>query len=126
MNFLSMRVIIKRIRSIKYMMQDKSVSIWKKALIVLGIVYLLMPIDLIPIVIPVFGVFDDIILWVFILWTLRDTLDAYWVDDERVDTQRKYKNKKIIKVESVSMETESADTDKEDTDKNDDKTVREE
>ena len=52
MNFLSFRILIRRIKSIKYLMRDKNVSKWKKGLIVLAIAYLCMPIDLIPIVIP--------------------------------------------------------------------------
>ena len=76
MNFLSFRILIRRIKSIKYLMRDKNVSKWKKGLIVLAIAYLCMPIDLIPIVIPVFGILDDILLWIFVLWTLKDQLET--------------------------------------------------
>lgn len=107
MNFLSFRILIRRIKSIKYLMRDKNVSKWKKGLIVLAIAYLCMPIDLIPIVIPVFGIMDDILLWIFVLWTLKDQLDAYWVDDQTVDRKRKYRNKNIIEDVEYRVENEN-------------------
>lgn len=109
MNFISFRVLLKRIKAIKYMFRDKSVPKWKKALIVLGIVYLCMPIDLIPIVIPVFGILDDLILWVFILWTLKDQLDSYWVDESKVNRKKKYRNKNIIEDASYSVDNNEED-----------------
>ena len=50
MQFLGIQVLFKRIKAIKFMMKDKSVPRRKKALIILGIVYIFLPIDLIPIV----------------------------------------------------------------------------
>ena len=45
-------------------MKDKSVSLWKKALIIAGIAYVVMPIDLIPIAILPFAWLDDLLLWI--------------------------------------------------------------
>ena len=39
MNFFSFRVLGKRIKAIRFMMKDKSVKWYKKALIVAGIIY---------------------------------------------------------------------------------------
>ena len=48
MQFISFRVLSKRIKAISSMMKDKTVPKRKKLLIVLGIIYLFLPIDLIP------------------------------------------------------------------------------
>lgn len=48
MQFLGIRVLLKRIKAIRFMMADKRVPKRKKALIVFGIIYLFLPIDLIP------------------------------------------------------------------------------
>ena len=42
-----------------------------------GVVYLLLPFDLIPPLVPVFGWLDDILLWVAILYFLGPELDKY-------------------------------------------------
>lgn len=47
MQFLGIRVLLKRIKAIRFMMADKTVPKRKKALIVFGIIYLFLPIDLI-------------------------------------------------------------------------------
>jgi uncharacterized membrane protein YkvA (DUF1232 family) len=41
---------------------DARVSIWPKALLILGFLYVLSPIDIIPDVIPFFGEVDDIVV----------------------------------------------------------------
>lgn len=100
MQFISFAVIFKRIKAIKFMMRDKNVSFFKKALVVFGIIYLVLPIDLIPPIIPVFGFLDDLILWLFILDYLKDELDKYWAQEdpaERVkQTKKKYRGKNIV------------------------------
>ena len=48
MQFLGIQVLLKRIKAIRFMMADKTVPKRKKALIVFGIIYLFLPIDLIP------------------------------------------------------------------------------
>ena len=68
---------IRRIKAIPSFVKDKRVALWKKLLIALGVVYLLLPVDLIPPIIPVFGWMDDVILWLFIIYYLRDQLDKY-------------------------------------------------
>ena len=60
MQFLGFQMLIKRIKAIRFMMADKSVPKRKKALIVFGIIYLFLPIDLIPpILFPIAWV-DDV------------------------------------------------------------------
>ncbi len=84
--------IIGRIKSIPIMMKDSSVSIFKKILVVFGVVYIFLPIDLIPPMLFPFGFIDDIILWSVILWCLGDTLDKYWSNGTTVDYSEKYKD----------------------------------
>ncbi len=96
MPYISFRVIIKRIQAIKFMLKDPKVKKRKKLLVILGLVYLVMPIDLIPAVIFPIGFIDDIILWLWILYHLRETLDNYWLGEKTVDLSKEYKGKTII------------------------------
>ena len=119
MQFISFRVIWKRIKAIRFFMKDKTVPIRKKLLIVLGIAYLLMPIDLIPAPILIFGFVDDIILWLFILYYLRDELDRYWVGEKEVPPEKKYRGKKIIDDVKFEVKEQKGDGEKEKNDKTD-------
>lgn len=68
---------LRRMKAIPMFLKDKRVALWKKLLIAFGIVYLALPFDLIPPIVPVFGFLDDIILWLYLLYYLRDMLDNY-------------------------------------------------
>ena len=92
MNFFSFRVLVKRIKAIRFMMKDKSVKWYKQALLVAGIIYLFLPVDIIPPVFGPIGFIDDFLLWLFILWYLSDELDRYWLGDKSVDLSKKYKD----------------------------------
>lgn len=92
MNFFSFRVLGKRIKAIRFMMKDKSVKWYKKAIVAAGIIYLFLPIDIIPPILGPVGFIDDFLLWLFILWYLSDELDRYWLGDKSVDLSGKYKN----------------------------------
>ena len=92
MQFLGIQVLLKRIKAIRFMMADKTVPKRKKALIVFGIIYLFLPIDLIPPILFPIGWIDDFLLWLFILWYLSDELDRYWLGDKSVDLSKKYKD----------------------------------
>ena len=83
MQFLGIRVLLKRIKAIRFMMADKTVPKRKKALIVFGIIYLFLPIDLIPPILFPIGWIDDFLLWLFILYHLRNELDSYWTGGRR-------------------------------------------
>lgn len=106
MNFFSWMFIKNRIVAIKYLMVDKSVSIWKKLLIVFGIAYLVMPLDLIPAVLFPVAWMDDLLLWIFIIFCLKDSLDKYWLGEKPVNLEKNYKNKKIIDDVDFSVEEE--------------------
>lgn len=92
MGFFRFRILAKRFGAILFMMKDKTVKWYKKALIIAGIIYLFLPFDLIPGFIPGAGMIDDILAWVLILYYLRDELDKYWMGDKSVDLSKKYRN----------------------------------
>ena len=51
-----------RIKAISSMMRDKTVPKRKKALVIFGLIYLVLPVDIIPPVLFPFGFLDDLIL----------------------------------------------------------------
>lgn len=101
MNFLSFRFLIRRIKAIKEMMKDKTVPKRKKALVIFGLVYLFLPVDVIPPVLFPFGFLDDLVLWLFIIWHLSDILDTYWMGEKTEDYSDKFKSKDLV--ENVSF-----------------------
>jgi len=107
---IAFRVLIKRIKAIRFMMLDRTVSAWKKFIVVFGIVFLF-----ISNLIPPLGLISDIILWVWILWYLKDTLDQYWLGDKTMDLSKKFSDKDPI--DDVDFEVKySEDSDRNDKD----------
>lgn len=104
--FIGYNVIFKRIKAIKFMMKDKTVPFRKKLLIILGIIYLFLPVDLIPPVLFPIAWVDDLILWIWILWHLKEELDKYWVGEAAEDLSKKYKGKDIIDSEAYEVNAE--------------------
>ncbi len=96
MRLIAFAEIIRRIKAIPLFLKDPKVSKVKKALIIFGIVYLLLPFDLIPPIIPVFGWLDDFILWLFILGHLKEELDRY--DVSSPSAMQKYRGKDVVDV----------------------------
>ncbi len=111
MQFISFRVILKRIGAITSLLRDKTVPLRKKALVVFGLVYLFLPVDLIPPILFPFGFIDDLILWVYILWHLKDELDAYWLGEKSEDLSKKFRDKTIV--EGVEFDVEDENKNKE-------------
>ena len=96
MQFFGFRVLIKRLKAIRFMMADKTVPLRKKALVIAGIVYLFLPIDIIPPIIFPFGILDDIAVWALILWYLSSELDKYWIGEKPKDYSGKYRGKNVV------------------------------
>lgn len=114
MRFIFLQVLSKRIKAIKYFIKDKEVPKRKKFLIIAGILYLLLPIDFIPEPILLFGVVDDIVLWTFILWYLKDELDRYWIKEEGDEkSSEKYRGKNIIDDVNFEVEDNEKEVEKE-------------
>ena len=80
------------IKQFPELMADKTVPKRKKALVIFGIIYLFLPVDLIPPVLFPFGFIDDLVLWIWILYTLKETLDTYWMGEKPVNYSKKYKD----------------------------------
>ena len=114
MNFLSFRFLFKRIRAIKEMMKDKTVPKRKKALVIFGLIYLFLPVDLIPPVLFPFGFLDDLVLWLFIIWHLSDILDTYWVGEKTEDYSKTFKSKNLVEDVSYNVEEEGQEGTKSD------------
>ncbi len=95
------------------MMQDKTVPFRKKLLVVFGVIYLLCPVDLVPPVIFPFGFMDDLVLWIYIFWHLKDTLDVYWNGEKSVDYSGKYKNKEIVENVEYTVDVEKGEEENE-------------
>ena len=108
--FLLFTVLGRRIRAIPYMMRDKSVPKRKKAIIIAGLIYLLLPFDIIPVVLFPIGWVDDLIIWVWIIWYLKDELDKYWIGEKRQDLSKKYKNKTVINDVDFEIKDDSKDS----------------
>lgn len=102
------RVLSNRIKAISAMMRDKSVPKRKKLLIIGGIIYLFLPVDLIPPVLFPFGFLDDIVLWVWIIWHLKDTLDKYWVGEKEADFSKDFRGKDIVEGVEFTVDQEDA------------------
>ena len=107
MQYISFRMILGRIKAIKAMMADKTVPKRKKLLIVLGLVYLVMPLDIAPIVLGPVAAVDDIVLWLWILWNLKDTLDAYWVGEKVNDFSKDFSGKNLVEGVEFKVDEES-------------------
>ena len=96
MQFLSFRFIINRVKAISSMLKDKTVPKRKKALVIFGLIYLVLPVDIIPPVLFPFGFLDDLVLWIWIIWHLKDTLDRYWVGEKTVDYSKEFKSENLV------------------------------
>lgn len=110
MQFLGFQVLIKRIKAIRFMLADKSVPKRKKALIIFGIIYLFLLVDLIPPILFPIAWIDDLLLWIFILWYLSSELDKYWMGGKVKDYSKKYRGKKFV--DDVQYEVHEAQNDK--------------
>ena len=106
MNFFSFRFLLKRIRAIKEMMKDKTVPKRKKALVIFGLIYLVLPVDLIPPVLFPFGFLDDLVLWLFIIWHLSDILDTYWMGEKTEYYSKNFKSKNLVEDVTYNVEEE--------------------
>ena len=107
MQYISFRMILRRIKAIKAMMADKTVPKRKKLLIVLGLVYLVMPLDIAPVVLGPVAAVDDLVLWLWILWNLKDTLDAYWIGEKVDDFSKDFSGKNLVEGVEFNVDEES-------------------
>lgn len=114
MKFLAFRLLKNRIMAIPQLLKDKNVKFGKKLLVVFGIIYLFLPVDLIPPILFPFGFLDDLVLWIWIIWYLKDTLDEYWVGPKQEDMSKEFSKAKIV--EDVTYTVDSEDEKEEEQD----------
>ncbi len=112
MQYITFRVLMKRIKAIGSLLKDRTVPFRKKALVIFGIIYLFLPVDLIPPILFPFGFIDDLILWIYILWTLKDELDAYWTGEKTEDLSKKFRDKTIVEGVEFDIEDDGKNKDK--------------
>ena len=105
MQFIGLRILLNRIRVIPALLKDKTVSKLKKFLVIAGIIYLFIPIDLIP-----FVPLDDFLLWLFILLYLRNELDKYWSRDPKADLSKKFHDRNLVEGVEFTVEGDSGDS----------------
>ncbi len=102
------RILLRRIKSIKAYLKDPSAPKIKKFLLIFGIIYLLSPIDLIPAPVLGFSLIDDAVLWAAILSYLAEELDRYAEAEPETPSfskaEERYQGKKIIEVEATVVE----------------------
>ena len=113
MQFFSFRFILNRIKAIRSMMRDKTVPRRKKVLVISGLIYLVLPVDLIPPVLFPIGFLDDLVLWIWIIWHLKDTLDQYWLGEKETDYSKDFKNKDLVEGVEYTVDKDNSDTDNE-------------
>ncbi|WP_069649258.1 YkvA family protein [Caloranaerobacter ferrireducens] len=78
--------------AIKYLL-DAKVPFLKKIWIILGLIYLISPIDLLPEPILGFGIIDDIVLIMYILAKLAKDLDEYINKENKIIENVEYEVK---------------------------------
>ena len=61
-----------------------------------------------------FGFLDDLILWIYILWTLKDELDSYWVGEKTVDLSKKFRDKTFVEGVEFNVEDDESKKNHED------------
>jgi len=91
MQRLTLALLLGRLKNIKNLLKDTTVAFWKKALVIFAIIYLFLPLDLIPPLIPVFGFLDDAVLWMGVLYLIWDELGKYG-DPKESSKHEKKKN----------------------------------
>ena len=103
------RLLFRRIKGIIPMIRDKNVAWWKKAILIFGMIYLFLPADLIPPIVPVFGWFDDLAVWIAILYFMRTELDSHIPG--AVDPAEKYdvSNSDVHEAEYTVTEEDESD-----------------
>ncbi|TDP59611.1 hypothetical protein [Aminicella lysinilytica] len=113
MQYSLLTTLMNRIKAIPFLLKDKTVLKRKKALVIFGIVYVLLPINWIP---PMFFT-DELLLWIFIIWHLKDDLDVYWKKEKNEDLSKKFRDKDMVHgVKFTVVDGGKSDDDKNDND----------
>jgi len=110
-----MGIIKNRILAIIPFLKNPDVNIFKKILVVFAAAYIIMPLDLIPLVIFPIGLLDDLFLWAFILIGFGDELDASLNKrTERRYTNKNFHGKTVVEGVKYKVHKETSEEDEED------------
>ncbi|MDR0851230.1 MAG: DUF1232 domain-containing protein [Clostridiales Family XIII bacterium] len=109
MNFFTWSVLSKRVGAIKSLMKDNAVPRRQKFLVAFGIFYLILPLDIIPAVLFPIAWMDDLVLWIFIIYSLKESLDKYWLGEKTIDITENFEGKEFIDEAHFTIEDESDD-----------------
>jgi len=90
-------------------MKDKAVPKRQKFLIAFGVFYLLLPFDLIPAVLFPVAWMDDLVLWIFIIWSLKESSDKYWLGEQPIDIAGNFKAEDYVEDAGFTMEDDPKD-----------------
>ena len=75
--FKNIGTLLKRVAVVPKMLKDPSVSVYKKAIVIGGLFYILSPIDIIADPILGFGFIDDAVIVVYLISKIQEELDKY-------------------------------------------------
>ena len=109
MQYIFLRVLMRRIKAIPPFLRDKTVPFRKKLLVILGILYFLWPFDIIPTPILLFGIIDDLVIWGSIIYYLRNELDKYWLGDNEIAPEKSFHGITIINDVKFDVKDNGAD-----------------
>lgn len=110
MQFLAIRIFLKRTIAIVSLLKDPEVPKRKKALVILGLAFIILPLPPIPPIIFPIALLDDLLVWILIVWYLSDYLDKYWIGDNTEDIKKNFDGKDIV--DDVKFEVSPDDEDK--------------
>ena len=74
------------------MLRDKSVPKRKKAVLIVGLILLFFP----SLLFSPIGLAGKLIVWIWIIWYLREELDKYWLGEKPLDLSKTYRGKTVI------------------------------
>ncbi|QXM05790.1 YkvA family protein [Crassaminicella indica] len=74
--------LFKRIGALYQFIKDPNVAIYKKIIVILGLLYIISPIDIIPEAILGFGFIDDAVLMLYMISKISDQLDQYIINKD--------------------------------------------
>ncbi|QZY57214.1 YkvA family protein [Crassaminicella profunda] len=91
----SIMQLFKRIGALYQFIKDPKVSLYKKIMVMGGLIYIVSPIDIIPETILGFGFIDDAVLMLYMISKISDQLDKYIIKKDK-KTDLSFEKEKII------------------------------
>lgn len=102
----AMVTLLRRIVVLPRLMKDPSVKLYKKIMVIGGLLYLISPLDLIADPILGFGLIDDTVIMVYIITKIKDELDSYINQENNADHTIILEKDKIIEKVDYKIDDE--------------------